>query len=120
MATSFIKSGDTINWTNGGSAVVSGAVVAVGEIGLGIATVDIAGGATGVVSLCGVYELAKATGVTAAQGAALYWNASTGLTATNTDAFIGFADSALVSGPLVGRVRLAEKSASPTFRGAPE
>jgi predicted RecA/RadA family phage recombinase len=118
MATTKRYNGESINWTNGGSAVVSGAVVTVGEYGLGVASVDIAGGASGTVDLKGVYKLLKATGVTAAQGAALYWHATNGLTTTTTDAFIGYAYTALVDGVLTGEVLLAPKSESPTLRGA--
>lgn len=79
MATNFVQEGGSINWTNGtGAAVVSGQVVAIGNI-LGVAAVDIANGATGVVYVEGVFIAPKASGASThdfAQGASIYWDAS--------------------------------------------
>jgi len=81
MATNFVQEGGTISWTNGtGDAVVSGQVVAIGNI-LGVAAVDIANGAVGTVYVEGVFTCPKASGATThdfAQGAAVYWDASAG------------------------------------------
>jgi len=81
MAKNFIQNGSVINWVNGtGSAVVSGQVVAVGNI-LGVAAVDIANGDTGTVYVEGVFTVTKADGATThdfAQGASVYWDASVG------------------------------------------
>lgn len=81
MATNFVEQGDSLNWTNGtGAEVVSGQVVAIGNI-LGVAAVTIANGATGTVYTCGVFTVPKAAGASThdfAQGAAVYWDASEG------------------------------------------
>lgn len=75
MADTFVQPGDVIDWTNGGSAVVSGQVVRVGQI-LGVALVDIAGSATGSVAIRGVFTVPKVSGAVIAQGEALTWDAS--------------------------------------------
>ena len=75
MANNFKQPGDIITWTNGGSAVVSGQVVRIGQI-LGVALVDIAGGASGAVALDGVFTVPKVSGAVIAQGEALTWDAS--------------------------------------------
>lgn len=106
MATTRKFDGKSFQWTNSGSAVSSGDVVTVGVYGLGIATVDIANGATGTVDVSGVHTLAKASGTTAAQGALLFHD-GTNVTTTNTDAFLGYAHSALVDGETTCDVLLA-------------
>lgn len=75
MANNFKQPGDVIAWVNGGSAVVSGQVVRVGKL-LGVALVDIAGGATGSVALSGVFSVPKVSGAVIAQGENLTWDAS--------------------------------------------
>jgi predicted RecA/RadA family phage recombinase len=67
--------GSTVEWTNGGSAVLSGAVVIAGDL-VGIAAVDIGAGATGTVSIEGVFEVACNASDTITQGMTLTWDAS--------------------------------------------
>lgn len=76
MATNFIQDGDTITWTNGtGSAVVSGQVVAIGNI-LAVALVDIANGASGSVKTRGVFSVPKVSAAVIAAGESLTWDVS--------------------------------------------
>lgn len=76
MATNFIQDGDIITWTNGtGSAVVSGQVVAIGNI-LAVALVDIANGASGSVKTRGVFTVPKVSAAVIAAGESLTWDVS--------------------------------------------
>lgn len=78
MAKNYVQDGNIIMWNNGtGSAVVSGALVVIGQT-LGVALVDIANGASGAVSLVGVFSLPKVTGAVIAAGESLVWDASAG------------------------------------------
>ena len=80
MATNFIQCGDVINWTNGGTAVVSGQVVVIGSNGdalIGIALTDIANGATGSVQIDdGVFSVPKVSAAVIAAGEYVIWDAS--------------------------------------------
>lgn len=71
----FTQHGNRITWTNGGSAVVSGQVVKVGNI-LGVACGDIAGGASGEIATRGVFTVPKVTAAVIAQGESLTWDVS--------------------------------------------
>lgn len=76
MATNYVGEGDVIQWTNGtGSDVVSGQVVAVGNI-LGVALVYIASTATGSVAIKGTFTVPKVTAAVVAQGESLVWDVS--------------------------------------------
>ena len=79
MATNYVQEGNSIDWTNGGTAVVSGDVVVIGSNGdalVGIALVDVANGAVGTVALDGVYEIAKVDGAVIAVGEYVVWDSS--------------------------------------------
>lgn len=71
----FVQDGSTIDYTNGGSAISSGDVVVVGQ-SIGIAVGDIANGETGVLSIEGVYDVAKVSAAVIAQGESVIWDAS--------------------------------------------
>lgn len=73
----YIQEGKKLVWTNStGSDVASGDVVVVGNR-IGIASVAIADGESGVLSMEGVYELAKAVDEAfATQGTAVYWDSA--------------------------------------------
>jgi predicted RecA/RadA family phage recombinase len=59
MSRTYVAPGDVITWTNGtGSAVVSGELVAIGNV-IGVALGAIANGAAGEVAIEGVHEVAK-------------------------------------------------------------
>lgn len=71
----FVNEGKTINYTNGGSAIVSGQVIPVTGVGCLVATKAIANGETQPALCEGVVTVAKAAG-TYSQGAKLYWVAA--------------------------------------------
>lgn len=78
MAKNYVQEGNVINWTNStGSAVASGAVVAIRQI-IGVALVDIANGATGSVALEGVFIVPKVSAAVIAAGESLVWDVSAG------------------------------------------
>lgn len=77
MSTNYIGVGNTIQWTNGGSAVSSGAVVIVGQL-VCIAETAIAAGATGTLNIEGVYKVPCNASDVITQGMYLDWDASAG------------------------------------------
>ena len=107
--TNFIQCGDTIEYTNSGSAIAAGAPVVVGAL-VGIAVNDIAASTgTGVLMLEGVFNLAKNTSTAISLGDPLYWSASAAeITKTATDAPIGTAHSAAASSDTTVNVKLYE------------
>lgn len=111
MAKNYVQEGCIIPWTNStGSAVASGAPVAVGLLGMGIALVDIANGAIGSVQVEGVFQLPKAAGAIA-QGSPVYWDPVNGY-CVNAAAvgcwFLGFAAEAAGSSDTTVNVALEE------------
>jgi len=99
MANNYVQPGEVIEWTNGGSAVVSGQAVLM-TARLGVALEDIANGAAGQVAVSGVYTLPKLSTDTPAQGAPLYWDAGNGhlTTTASTHKQAGYAFRAAGSG----------------------
>jgi len=78
MSRNQVMSGSVLEWSNAtGSAISSGDVVVIGNI-LGVAQVDIADGASGAVSVDGVFTVPKATAAVIAQGEPLTWDVSAG------------------------------------------
>ena len=74
MAKTYVQPGSFMDYTNSsGSDIVSGQMVLVGTR-LGIASGDIANGASGVLAMKGVHALPKAA-VSITQGAKLYYDA---------------------------------------------
>jgi predicted RecA/RadA family phage recombinase len=61
------QEGELLNYANAGSALSAGDPVVVGTT-LGVATTDIAHGATGELALSGVFELPKVSGAVITQG----------------------------------------------------
>jgi predicted RecA/RadA family phage recombinase len=100
-----INQGTTLDWTNGGAAVVSGQAVVVGSI-VGIALGNIAGGASGVLDVGpGVFELPKAAPLAITQGDKVYYAAgANNVNKTNTDVFIGYAAESALSAATTVRV----------------
>lgn len=102
MAGNFVQKGTTISWTNGGSAVVSGAVVIVGDL-VCVAETAIAAGATGTLNIEGAYEVPCNAADTITQGMKLDWDASaeefvdaigTAATGDNENGVVALADDA--------------------------
>ena len=77
MSKNFIQNGEVINFTNSGSAIVSGAVVVVGNL-VGVALTNIGTNETGAVAIEGVFELPKATAAVIAVGEKVLWDVSAG------------------------------------------
>ncbi len=80
MATNLVQSDGVKLWTNGGSAVVAGGIVAMGNM-IGVALVDIAGSATGSVDFTPgrVFSgIPKVTGAVFVVGEKLIWDVSAG------------------------------------------
>lgn len=75
MAKNYVQEGDVLNFTAGGAAVASGAVVLLGAR-IGISMGDVAANATGTASVTGVWQIAKLATDVVAQGADLYWDAA--------------------------------------------
>lgn len=75
MATNYIQDGKVIDYTNGGSAIVSGAVVVIGAL-IGVALTDIAANAVGAVQICDVFELPKATAAVIGAGEEVIYDVS--------------------------------------------
>lgn len=110
----FIQPGEVMEVTAGAN-IASGDVVAVGEM-VGVAAHDIANGATGEVSLCGVYLLAKAAGVWT-QGQKLFWDkvakAFVGVASADADVVAGYAFKAAANGDATGYVKLCGMPQAP-------
>ena len=108
MATNKVQNGSVINYANAGSAISSGDVVVAGTL-VGIATVDIASGATGSVDLEGVYTVVKNAGEAWAQGVALYYDESEAdFTTTATDNVLaGHAFVSALSAATSGQIRFS-------------
>lgn len=106
MASNYIQSGDRITLT-APYAVASGAGALVGTV-FGVALAALGNGVAGEFAMKGVFDLAKATGQTWSQGAALYWdNTNKNVTTTSAgNTKIGVATQTQASGDTVGRVRL--------------
>lgn len=75
MSTNYVAKGDTLDYTNAGSAIASGDVVAVGAQ-IGIAADAIANGETGVLLMSGVFTVPKVTGAVIAQGEEVIYDSS--------------------------------------------
>lgn len=104
----FVKRGHTLNYLNStGSTITSGSVVIVGKLA-GVCETDILDGQVGAVLIEGVFNLPKAAGFTIAQGDQIYWNATTGVTKTATDTWIGTAFEAALTGDLTAEVKFLE------------
>lgn len=113
MAANKKGNGDTLTYTNTGSAISAGDVVVIGNV-VGIALVDIAA-TTGVgeVAITGEWEIVKVTGAVIGQGETVYWDVSAGdiddnaATAASGDVKdFGIATEAAGSGVLLCNVRL--------------
>lgn len=76
MSKNYIQEGAVLSWINtSGAAVASGAVVLTGKR-IGVALGDIAVGATGSLTMEGVFSVAKLTTDVVGQGDLLYWDAA--------------------------------------------
>lgn len=107
MAKNYFAPGNEMEFTTAGN-VASGDVVAFGSI-LGIAANTTTGaGKVNVVSLNGVWKIAKAAPLVINHGDKLYWDSSAKtVSKTNTDPFIGYAFAPALSADAIAYVLLA-------------
>ena len=77
MTGKLVQNGKRITWTNGGSAVLSGAIVIVANL-ICIALGDIGAGETGELGIGEVYTAPKVSGAVIGQGETVYWDVSAG------------------------------------------
>jgi predicted RecA/RadA family phage recombinase len=90
--------GESLDYTNAGSAAIEAGDVIVLGTKIGVAGCDIAVGAVGSVHVEGVFRFAKATGAVTI-GAAVYWDATNeNITTTSTsNTLAGYAAAAAAS-----------------------
>jgi len=102
----FVQEGEHITYT-ASADISSGDVVVVGAR-IGIASKDIASGATGALAVKKVFTLPKKSTDVIAQGALVYWDADPGeITVTATDnTLAGYAHSAAGSGTTTVNVNI--------------
>lgn len=70
-----VNAGETLTYTNSGSAINSGSVVVVGQQ-VCVALVDIPNGGTGTLAAKGRFTLPKVSAAVIAQGESVIWDAS--------------------------------------------
>ena len=106
MTSKYKQPGDVIDYT-AGATIASGDVLVIGTK-VGVALTAIANGSVGSIQVVGVFTLAKKSGDTVAQGAALYWDATNKyLTTTSTgNTLAGYAFNAAGSSATVADVKL--------------
>lgn len=92
MAIGHVAEGLTMPYTNaGGTTITAGTVIEFAAM-IGIATADIAAGATGTLAIRQVWRIAKDATVAVTQGDQLYWDAtSDSVDKTNTNITCGLA-----------------------------
>lgn len=99
MAKNYVGEGDVLDYTAGGVAVASGALVVMGKR-VGIALGDIPPLTTGAAAVTGTWNVNKAVGEAVAQGDELYWDdVNDRLTKTaNANTLAGYATAAAGAG----------------------
>ena len=105
MAT-FVQEGDTIDYTPS-AAVVAGAVVVMGSVGIGVVPVGLAANEKGSLVVDGVVRHAKATDAVTAY-AKVYWDATNSVftTTSTSNTLAGYAVAAAASGDATVDVKL--------------
>lgn len=107
MAKNYIQEGDVLDYTAGGSAIASGAVVLIGKR-IGIVLRDIAIAGSGAISVTGVWQIAKLSTDVIAQGDLLYWDtANSRLTSTSAgNTLAGYATAAAGNGATTVNIKI--------------
>lgn len=102
----YIQEGDVIEVVTPAGGYTSGQLVTVGEL-VGVATTTTLENETAAISICGVYEVDKATGAIT-QGAKCYHDVSTGkiTTTASSNKLAGYAWLAAANGDTTVKVRL--------------
>ncbi|MFO0839608.1 MAG: DUF2190 family protein [Phycisphaerae bacterium] len=110
MPAIFVQDGTSVDYTPG-SAVIGGDVVIQGEL-VGVAKVDIPANKLGALSVAGVFDFPKATGVGTAitTGALTYWNtgAQQATTTAAGNKLIGKCVRAAADADATVRVRMSQ------------
>lgn len=107
MTATYREAGNVIDYTNGGEAAIAmGDVVVLGTGRVGIAITAIPVGETGAVQTEGVFAVPKTADLEIAAGDLLYFNATTGITKTNTDVPAGWAVEAAAAADTECMVKL--------------
>lgn len=107
MAKNYVGEGDVLDYTAGGAAIVSGAVVLMGKR-IGIALGDIPANSTGSVSATGVWGVNKLATDVVGQGDVLYWDSvNTRLTTTaGANTVAGYAAAPAGAGAATVRIKI--------------
>lgn len=106
MAT-YIQKGNTIDYTNSGTAKIAAGDVVGLSTRIGIAAGDIAAGEVGTLAVEGVFEIDKTASLAISVGDAVYFSASTAkITKTNTDVPAGWAIAAATTADTTVRVKI--------------
>jgi len=107
MAKNYVQEGEVLDFTAGGAAVASGAVVVMGKR-IGIVLADIPALSTGSVSVTGVWNQSKLPADVVAQGDELYWDdAADRMTKTaGANVLAGYATSAAGAGTTTVNVKI--------------
>ncbi|MFC5551762.1 DUF2190 family protein [Massilia aerilata] len=108
MARNYVQEGDVLDYTAGGVAVLSGAMVAMGKR-VGIALGDIPALTTGSVAVTGVWTVNKLATDVVAQGDVLYWDADDfrlTTTATAPNVVAGYATAPAGAGAATVRIKI--------------
>ncbi|GKH48208.1 hypothetical protein CE91St45_27700 [Oscillospiraceae bacterium] len=74
MMATYVQKGENINYKNGGSEKIAYGDVVVISDRIGVASVDISAGETGVISLEGVYEMPAEATAAFEVGQTVYWD----------------------------------------------
>lgn len=105
MAKNYVSEGDVLDFTTGGAAVTSGAVVAIGKR-VGIVLGDIPANSTGSVAVTGVYTVAKLSTDVVGLGDPLYWDAANSRLTVTAGALVLAGYAAAPAGNGAGTVRI--------------
>lgn len=103
----FIQKGSTIDYINSGTTKVAAGDVVTLTTRIGIAGGDIEAGATGALTVSGVFAIPKTDALAIAQGDAVYFNAESGkITKTSSDVPAGWAVAAAAAADTEVQVKI--------------
>jgi predicted RecA/RadA family phage recombinase len=107
MARNYVGEGDVLDYTTGGAAALSGAVVAMSKR-IGIVLGDIPANSTGSVGVTGVWTVAKLATDVVNQGDLLYWDAANSRLTVTAGALqvAGYAAAAADNGAATVRIKI--------------
>lgn len=94
----YYQRGETLDYVNAGTSILSAGTVVKLEKRIGVIGCDIPPGGKGSVHVSGVFQIPATVSAEIKQGAAVFFNDTTGITTTSTDTPAGFAAEAAKSG----------------------